>query len=115
MDYHKLVLPEHMNIHGALFGGYLLKWIDEYAYITACLEFPGKRFVTIALNKVVFNHPIQCGEILRFNIEKLKVGNTSVEYEVNVYAESIDHQLMFRTQISFVNTNKDGQKEQLIP
>ena len=29
-----------MNSQGSLFGGYLLAWLDEFAYITAQLEFP---------------------------------------------------------------------------
>ena len=116
MDYHKLVLPEHMNIHGALFGGYLLKWIDEFAYITACLDFPEHRFVTIALNQVVFNHPILCGEILRFNIEQSRIGNTSVEYEIAVYGENKEkdgEKKLFQTQITFVNTDKSGLKSKI--
>jgi hypothetical protein len=30
MENHKLVLPEHLNQYGFLFGGNLLKWVDEY-------------------------------------------------------------------------------------
>ena len=47
---HKLVLPERLNHYGYLFGGYLLHWVDEYAYITANLDFPGHRFVNIDEN-----------------------------------------------------------------
>ena len=32
---HKLVLPQYLNHYGFLFGGHLLKWVDEYAYIAA--------------------------------------------------------------------------------
>ena len=54
MRNHKLVLPEHLNHYGYLFGGYLLHWVDEYGYIAANLDFPGHRFVTIALDNVAF-------------------------------------------------------------
>ena len=40
MNHRKLVLPGHMNDQGSLFGGYLLQWLDEFAYITANMEFP---------------------------------------------------------------------------
>ena len=39
MDHRKLVQPEYMNEQGSLFGGYLLKWLDEFAYITASIAF----------------------------------------------------------------------------
>ena len=42
MDNHKLVMPEHLNHYGYLFGGNLLQWVDEYAYIANVPEHPGK-------------------------------------------------------------------------
>jgi acyl-CoA hydrolase len=116
MNYRKLVHPEHMNDQGALFGGYLLKWIDEYAYITACIEHPGNRFVTIGLDKVEFRHPIALGEILRFTVTQSRKGRTSVSYEVDVYGEkeaaSADTKL-FATEITFVNLDDKGCKAPL--
>ncbi|NJK48817.1 acyl-CoA thioesterase [Candidatus Gracilibacteria bacterium] len=93
MDYYKLVLPEHLNHYGNLFGGSLLKWIDEFAYIAANLEFPGNQFVTIALGNVEFRHGVNNGEILKFIIlcdrlcrcaEHKRVGKSSVKYNVNI-------------------------------
>jgi len=114
MNHRKLVLPEHMNDQGSLFGGYLLKWLDEFAYITASLEFPGNRFVTIALNNVEFKHPILCGQILRFAISRVRLGVTSVEYLVEVFGEksaSAGEQVLFATDITFVNVTDKGAKQ----
>jgi acyl-CoA hydrolase len=115
MNHRKLVLPEHMNAQGSLFGGYLLKWLDEFAYITAQLEFPGHRFVTIAMNNVVFRHPIECGQILRFSVNRSRVGRTSVEYDVDVYDDhAADKDLvLFSTQITFVNLDDEGRSAQI--
>lgn len=113
MDHRKLVLPEYMNDQGSLFGGYLLKWLDEFAYITASMEFPGNRFVTIALRNVEFKHPIVCGQILRFSVSRGRLGKTSVEYGVEVYGET-DKQhydgILFATKITFVNVTETGDK-----
>ena len=57
MQHRKLVLPEFLNDQGFLFGGNLLKWVDESAYITASLEFPDNRLVTVSLSEVIFKHP----------------------------------------------------------
>jgi acyl-CoA hydrolase len=113
MNHRKLVQPEHMNEQGALFGGYLLKWIDEYAYITACVHYPGNRFVTIGLEQVEFKHPIAMGEILRFDISKTHKGNTSVEYLVEAFGEkeaASDTTALFATKITFVNLDEAGGK-----
>ncbi len=111
MKHRKLVHPEFMNDQGSLFGGYLLKWIDEFAYITACIDYPGNRFVTIGLKDVEFRHPIRLGEILRFEVTETRKGNTSVEYLVQVFGEKeTTNTSLFATQITFVNVTDDGCK-----
>jgi len=116
MNHRKLVLPEHMNDQGSLFGGYLLKWLDEFAYITASLEFPGNRFVTIALKNVEFKHPIHCGQILRFAISRIRLGTSSVEYLIEVFGEKSgtgEDQVLFATDITFVNVTDKGRKRKI--
>ena len=111
---HKLVLPEHLNHYGYLFGGYLLHWVDEYAYITANLDFPGHRFVTIGLDKVVFRKNIRLGSVLKFDINRTRKGNTSVTYDVKVYCDYIEsgsEELVFDTNITFVNIDENGNKQ----
>lgn len=111
MEHHKLVLPEHLNDQGNLFGGYLLKWLDEFAYITVNVDFPGRRFVTIALDNVVFKHPISCGQILRFVVKRARQGVSAVDYDVEVLAENpieVRERVLFATRITFVNLDDDG-------
>ncbi len=116
MDHRKLVLPEHLNAEGSLFGGYLLKWLDEFAYITASMSYPGNRFVTIALNNVTFKHQIRCGQILCFSVNMTKLGNSSVEYRVEVFGEidqPKDRGILFATTITFVNVTESGEKARI--
>lgn len=113
MDHHKLVQPEFLNHQGFLFGGYLLKWVDELAYITAKLEHPENRFVTVALDDVVFKHRITNGQILRFAIKQSKSGTTSVEYNVQVFSAQHpeEKRVLFETNITFVNVDDSGKKQ----
>jgi acyl-CoA hydrolase len=113
MEHYKIVLPEYMNDQGSLFGGYLLKWLDEFAYVTVNIEFPGHHFVTIALDNVTFNNPIACGQILRFVITRARLGKTSVDYDVEVFTESSSNAakgVVFATRITFVNVDENGKK-----
>lgn len=113
MDHYKIVLPADLNDYGSLFGGTLLKWIDEIAYIRVSLDFPGQHFVTIGLDNVEFRHPIRKGQILRFNCAKTKVGNTSVTYRVQVFAARYERDsevVLFENNISFVCVGEDGNK-----
>src|SRR5688572_19889577 len=112
MQHRKIVLPEFLNDQGSLFGGNLLKWVDEFAYITANLDFPGNRFVTIALDDVAFKNPIREGEILCFDIRQTKKGSSSIAYDVKVIGEKLAphdpktrQQVLFQTSIVFVNVD----------
>ncbi len=111
MEHHKLVMPEHLNPHGFLFGGYLLHWIDELAYITAMLEFPGYKLVTIGMENVEFKQSIHPGEVLRFDVKQIRLGNTSVRYHVEVYGEvkcEDPQRILFETNITFVSVDGEG-------
>jgi acyl-CoA hydrolase len=114
MKHYQLVLPEFMNEQGVLFGGYLLKWIDEFAYITASLDYPGNRLVTVSLDNVVFRKPIKVGYILCFDVVRGRLGTTSVSYDIKVFNAkdpSNNSELLFETNIVFVNVNPQGNKE----
>lgn len=116
MNQHKLVLPEHLNHYGYLFGGNMLKWVDEYAWIAASLDYPGCEFVTISMDKVEFRKGVENGTILRFEIERAAEGNTSVSYAVEVFADSIntgEEERVFSTQVTFVCLDSAGNKRSL--
>jgi len=113
MQHYKIVLPADLNDYGSLFGGMLLKWVDEIAYIRVSLDFPGQHFVTIGLDNVEFKHPIREGQILRFECAQTRVGNSSVTYSVQVYGDRYNPEsemVLFENNISFVCVDGEGQK-----
>ncbi|MDC7124072.1 MAG: acyl-CoA thioesterase [Spirochaetales bacterium] len=113
MESFKIVRPEHLNHHGVLFGGEMLKWVDEYAWLSACRDFSGCRWVTIGMDKVEFKNMVLPGSILHFCTDIEKKGNTSVTYLVRVFADeegAKDEKEVFSTLVTLVNVDKDGQK-----
>jgi acyl-CoA hydrolase len=117
MENHKLVMPEHLNHYGFLFGGNLLKWVDEYAYIAAAIEYAGSNFVTIGMDKVEFRKSVRQGTILIFLVEPIDRGRTSVRYSVHVYrGDSREYDnLIFSTTVAFVHVDGEGRKIPLPP
>lgn len=116
MDSYAIVRPEHLNHHGHLFGGAVLKWVDEYAWLTASLDYPGCRLVTMALSDVVFERPAVCGAILRFSVLPERFGTTSVSYRVTVLADEPGAQVektILSTLITFVRLDESGNKAAL--
>ncbi len=116
MESYKLVRPEHLNHYGYLFGGNMLGWVDEISWIAASLDYPGCRFVTLAMDKVEFRRSVRQGAILRFHSEKTKIGRTSVRYQVEVYCDNIEtgeEEIVFSTCVSFVCLDIQGNKQEI--
>ena len=106
-------MPEHLNHYGFLFGGHLLKWVDEVAWMAASTDYPGCHLVTIALDEVVFKKSASDGAILRFACQRLREGRTSVTYEVVVFRRNLHESgedEIFRTATTFVRVGADGNK-----
>ena len=115
MENYKLVLPANLNHYGYLFGGDLLKWVDEYAWIAASLDYPGCRLVTVGMDKVEFKRSVRKGTILRFEVDRTRQGRTSVQYRVTVYDNGapVGSEFFFSNQVTFVNVDARGRKKAL--
>lgn len=83
----QLMQPEHANFHGNVHGGWIMKLVDE-AGALACIRHSQHRVVTVAVDQMIFQHPIRIGDLVILNAEVSYVGRTSMEAEVNVYAEN---------------------------
>lgn len=115
METFKLVMPENLNHFGYLFGGYLLMWVDEIAWMAATLEFPEHRFVTIGMDRVEFKHGVRQGTILKFQTTRTRTGNTSADFLVDVRSANQKGMLesIFSTTVTLVNVDETGQKSPL--
>ncbi len=116
MDTFTLVRTEHLNHHGKLFGGQLLKWVDEVAWLAASRDFCGSVLVTRAMENSEFKFAVPNGSILRFSITRRHVGTTSALYSVDVYADmpgATEELLIFSNSVTFVAVDPDGNKTPL--
>jgi acyl-CoA hydrolase len=117
MNNYTIVRQEHLNHYGFLFGGALLQWVDEFAWLVASRDFPGCPLVTIGMDQINFLQPVANGSILRFSILPLEQGKTSVRYSVEVFADApgaTEETEVFSTTITFVHVDAGGNK-QLLP
>ena len=116
MESYKVVRPEHRNHFGYLFGGVLLKWVDEISWIAASRDHPGCDFVTVAMDQVEFRRGVRQGTVLRFWAGESERGTTSVEYEVKVFADDLEtgaEEPIFSTHVRFVCLDAAGEKRAL--
>ncbi len=113
METFKLVMPENLNHFGYLFGGYMLMWVDEIAWIAATMEFPGLKFVTIAMDRIEFRHGVREGTILRFVTQRTRTGTTSADFLVEVFGHTPKQrdEAIFSTTVTLVNVDENGLKK----
>ena len=82
-----LMMPNQVNFGGRAHGGYLLKLLDEAAYICSAHHCGGYA-VTAALNQANFKGPIEIGELVHIYASIDLTGRSSMEVSLNVVAEN---------------------------
>ena len=116
METFTLVRTEHLNHHNKLFGGQLLKWVDEFAWLAAARDFCGSVLVTRAMENSEFKYSVPNGSILRFEILQKHLGTTSVLYSVDVFADmpGVPNEVhIFSNRVTFVAVDENGNKTPL--
>jgi len=84
----KAVFPGTTNHYETLFGGTAMHMMDEVAFITAT-RFSRQTMVTVSSDRIDFNKPIPAGTIVELVGKVIKVGNTSLKVEVEIYVEQM--------------------------
>jgi acyl-CoA thioesterase YciA len=78
--------PSDANVHGDVFGGWIMAQVDIAGAIPASRRANG-RVATVAVNSFLFKQPVFVGDLLSFYADIVKTGNTSVTVSVEVYAQ----------------------------
>jgi acyl-CoA hydrolase len=84
----ELMMPQHANIMGNVFGGVLLALLDRAAAVAA-IRHAGKPCVTVSVDKVDFKEPIHVGELVTAFARVNYAGHTSMEVGVKIIAENV--------------------------
>ena len=82
----EIVMPQHTNPIGVVFGGVLMSWIDIASAIVAS-RFCKKHVTTASIDALQFIKPIRLGWIVTLKASINRVWNTSMEVGVQVQAE----------------------------
>ncbi|HKI64000.1 MAG TPA: acyl-CoA thioesterase [Burkholderiales bacterium] len=83
-------MPADSNQNGDIFGGWIMAQVDV-AGGTVAGRLARGRVATVAVNSFVFKQPVQIGDVVSFYANVVRVGNTSVTVNVEVYAERRPH------------------------
>lgn len=84
-----LLMSQHINGSGRLFGGQLLSWIDELAGIVA-MRHSGGNVITASIDNLQFKRGAHLNDILVLIGRITYVGNSSMEVRIDTYVEEVD-------------------------
>ena len=79
-------MPGDANMHGDVFGGWIMAQVDIGGSVLASRRAQG-RVATVAVNSFTFKQPVFVGDLLSVYAKIIKTGTTSITVEVEVYAE----------------------------
>src|SRR5690606_2829009 len=110
-------MPGDSNIHGDVFGGWIMAQVDIAGSIPAARRAAG-RVATVAVNAFTFKQPVFVGDLLSFYAEIIKTGTTSITVSVEVFAERKRHELevvkVSEAVLTYVATD-DNRKRRALP
>ena len=113
-----LPMPADANQHGDIFGGWIMAQVDIAGGVLAARHARG-RVATVAVNSFQFKQPVQIGDLVSFYAHIVRVGNTSITINVEVYAqrnpEEIEVVKVTEATLTYVATDKDRRPRAVLP
>jgi acyl-CoA thioesterase YciA len=110
-------MPADTNAHGTIFGGWVMAQVDIAGSIPAWERAKGP-VVTVAVNSFVFKEAVFVGDLVSFYASVIKVGNTSITVDVEVYSQrersGSKHAVkVTEAQLTYVAVDKDRKPRQV--
>lgn len=102
------VKPDDLNAHGTLFGGSLLRWIDEEAAIYAIIQLGNPRAVTKFMSEIDFVSSARQGDLVELGIRAVAFGRTSLTMRAEVRNMITRERILAIERIVFVSLDASG-------
>lgn len=83
-----IVMPNHTNPNGLMFGGVLMGWIDMAAAMVA-EKHAGTDAATVHISDMHFSAPIYVGDHVNVEAKLVATGKSSMKISVTVRSENV--------------------------
>jgi len=104
----KLIKPGDLNANNTLFGGQLLKWIDEEAGIYAMTKLNNHRVVTKYMSEINFISTAKQADVIELGLAFVTIGTTSITFRCEVRNLFTKKTIISIDKIVFVNVDESG-------
>ena len=104
-------MTKDVGVHGNLFGGVMLAWLDEAGAAYSCQLCDNTTMVTKAITDVVFKRPVRPGHIVKIYGTPIRAGRTSATFKLEARRHSPHagvQKIVCSTEMTFVHIDADG-------
>ena len=106
----KVCMRKDLGLNGNLFGGNMLSWMDEAAYLFARKITKESNLVTLRFGEITFNQAVKEGDVIEFFCKEVKKGTTSVTFDI---VALVENNKVFSTDCTFVSLDTNGKKKKI--
>ncbi len=106
----RLMMPMDANVRGYVYGGSIMKYMDEIAGVVAARH-ARMNVVTASIDRMDFYAPVYLGNMLILKASVNYVGRTSMEVGVRIEAEDLKTRTIAHTgssYLTFVGLDETG-------
>lgn len=107
----KICMALDLGVHGNLFGGNMMSFLDEAAAAYACQICDSAKMVTKKIEEVVFMSPVRVGNLIKIYASVDKFGTTSVTINLEARKHNVHtgkQDLVCSTKMVFVKLDEEG-------
>lgn len=107
----KICMGRDIGIHGNVFGGILMAWIDESAGAFATEYCHTPNMVTLRVGEMLFKKPLKAGNHLRIYGEVTHLGRTSITIAIEARRYNLfsaEETVVCTTATTFVHIDEEG-------
>ena len=108
-----LCMAKDLGVHGNLFGGIMMSWLDEAGAIMASRTCKTKKMLTVKFEEIIFSKPVKENHEVNIYGEVEKIGNTSITIKLSATRYDVYDQTeeeVCSTKVIFVRISHEGKK-----
>ena len=108
---------QNIGVHGNLFGGVMLAWLDEAGAAFTSQVCGSPRMVTKCISKVIFQRPVRPGQIIKIYADVVKIGSTPITVQLEARRHSVvngSQKPVCEVEMTFVRIDGDGEPVPII-
>jgi acyl-CoA thioesterase YciA len=115
-----VAMPKDTNPSGDIFGGWIMAQMDIAGGMMA-KEIAHGRVATVTVDQMVFKLPVRVGDTIAIYAERLRVGNSSVDIGLEVWAKPLPGEfaagrhLVTKGTFRYVAIDADGRPRKVPP